>query len=237
MFKRMYAYKMTFVGFVNIYNQKDDGDTVSIVFLYFIVFVQRPFLRVLINVLPYFRIIVFATDDVVVVGALEHFCSDRSVFGIDLFCNRVFIPSHYRFHRRGGVSPPVVLNGKQYMDMVGHDYIFINRNTRIFIGYLQQNIFCNQTCTFREGKPLPYNIAQNITAVFGAYRNKIRTVCAVIIFLQPIRFGYGNRIYTNKSEVKIHLAFTIYGLDAVFLHRFPKAGIGSVTNIIGNFLQ
>ena len=150
-----------------------------------------PFSGVGIDIIPYFPIIRLVTDDMVVVGTLENRASrisiDKSLkcgncVGQNLIC-------------RGRRPRRPVFDTQQQMNMVRHYDVLIYHNFGNVICGL--NIFVNNATNFRQNHlrgvegAAPYNLAKNFPLILGTYRHKIRTVCTVIVLLQPRRLSLG----------------------------------------------
>ena len=86
-------------------------------------------------------------------------------------------------HRRGRVSRPVCcIKPKNQMDMIRHNNILVNGHGGIFFGDLPDRILCNPSAGFWDGKPVPYDVAEDFASVLGADGDEIGAVCAVVIF-------------------------------------------------------
>ena len=168
----------------------------------FCIFVVTPAQRIFINVFPYFKIVLSAANNMVIIRSLPYVLADLSI-------NKAF---KHRNESRNicacrGRRPrrPVcaAVNRNDHVNMVWHYHIFFNGNMRIGVVDGMNHIF-NYFSVFRKaylwavGDAGPYAAEQHF-AVFCTDGEKIGPVLAVIIIFQAGAFSPG-----------------------IFFHRFPR---------------
>lgn len=181
--------------------------------------VRCPYKRIFFYILENLIIIFTVPYDVIIIRALKDhvFCFSYFIY---FFCYLIFEPAHNRrngrFPRRGGVPPPAFFRisyAKQYMNMIRHNHIAINRSVGIFFRYFIYPFFGDFSTvqqfklrrrgdrSIREGRPLPYDFLKNILSVFGTDRQKISSGIAIIIPFQPRAFSYRLFIFHLTNEL------------------------------------
>lgn len=165
----------------------------------FLCILQKPFSGVLVDVVPDLVVVLLVSDHVVIVGSLEDPFSLGALCEICLFGNLIFIPTDDGSQCRGRVSRPGMFDPQQQVDMIGHDNIFVNNGRRIFDGDLADKFFCDQPVAFWDGKPVPYDLTEDLLSVLGAEGYEIGTVLVVIVISDPVVFSCG-MFHGNTSQ-------------------------------------
>lgn len=142
---------------------------------------QNPFCRVVFNVLPDFVVILLIADHMVVIRTLEQLFTGMNEQRVYLLGNMVFVPTDHISQYRGRVSRPII-HPQQHMYVIRHDDIPINRYGWIFVGNLVDPFFRDYSATFWDGKPVPYDVAEEFLSVLCADSDEIGTIGAVVIF-------------------------------------------------------
>lgn len=157
----------------------------------FLCVLQEPFSWVLVDVVPDLIVVLLIADHMVIVGALEDPFSLGAFREVCLFGKLIFIPADDGSQRRGWVSRPGMFDPQQQVDVIGHDNIVINNDGWILDGDLADEFFCDQPVTFWDGKPVPYDLAEDLLSALGADGYEIGTVLVVVVISDPVVFSCG----------------------------------------------
>lgn len=72
------------------------------------------------------------------------------------------------------------------MNMTRHDHIAIHRYDEIFVRELYYHFFRDLSVRFQDGRPVPYDVAEDPASFVGADRNKVGSVLTVIVFVLTV---------------------------------------------------
>ena len=106
---------------------------------FFTVSIQEPFPGVIFDILPYLVIILLIADHMVVIGTLEYWGADFPVAEPFEGGNKMWDDCIRRGRRLRRPLSRGFVKRKDNMDVIGHDYKFIHRDSRDPIA--AQNIF------------------------------------------------------------------------------------------------
>lgn len=132
-------------------------------------------MRVIFDIFPYLPIILFITDDMVVVRALKDGSTDCAELPISGFCNAVFIPRNHRSHRRGRETRPLRYRIRSVFGL----WCISSQNRRRFVrnrialndySCVPVNSSSSPQLSYheytriarRDGKPVPYNVTSTL---------------------------------------------------------------------------
>ena len=67
------------------------------------------------------------------------------------------------------------------MNMIWYNNLFVYGYGWVFYRNLPDKFFCNHTVSLWDGKPVPYDMTEELLSVLGADGDGISTVLAVIV--------------------------------------------------------
>ena len=184
--------------------------------------------RVLLNILPRCQEIFLAADNVLIIPGLPDFLSRRSYFPVDPFCGNRLKGSHHAPQCRARALPlpsfstlPLSPQRKQYVNVIGHNNIFLDPNRRKTICKPLYLFLYNDSPRrqFRAQKILPINRC-TLRCTHG---HKICPDSAVIITGQPDIFSWATIHACLRLSVKASQASLFTGFAFIKISRWTSS--------------